>query len=61
MGSLGQTQAYPYMLIAVSLIAAYAINQWIANPIDSWRQVRVRKSATEPNKVAISAAAQPVL
>jgi peptidoglycan/LPS O-acetylase OafA/YrhL len=61
MGSLGQTQAYPYMLIAVSLIAAYAINQWIVIPIDSWRQARVRKSATEPNKVAIPAAAQPVV
>jgi len=57
---LGQSQAYPYMLIAVSLFASHAINQWIVNPVDSWRQARIRKSSTEPAEVAISPAAQPV-
>ena len=59
MAALGQSQAYPYVLIAVSLIASHAINRWIVTPIDSWRQARIRKSATGPAEVAISTTPQP--
>lgn len=59
MAALGRSQAYPYALIAVSLIASHAINRWIVNPIDSWRQARIRKSATGLAEVAISTTAQP--
>jgi hypothetical protein len=59
MAALGRSQAYPYALIAVSLIASHAINRWIVNPIDSWRQARIRKSATGPAEVAISTTPQP--
>jgi peptidoglycan/LPS O-acetylase OafA/YrhL len=59
MAALGQSQAYPYALIAISLIASHAINQWIVTPLDSWRQARIQKSATEPAEVAISTTAQP--
>jgi peptidoglycan/LPS O-acetylase OafA/YrhL len=57
---LRQSLAYPYALIAVSLVASNAINQWIVNPIDSWRQARIRKSAVQPTEVAISTTARPV-
>ena len=59
MASLGQSQAYPYALIAISLIASRAINQWIVTPLGSRRQARIQKSATEPAEVAISTTAQP--
>ncbi len=59
MAALGQSQAYPYVLIAVSLIASHAINRWIVTPVNSWRQARIRKSATGPAEVAISTTAQP--
>jgi peptidoglycan/LPS O-acetylase OafA/YrhL len=60
MGGFGQSQAYPYALIAVSLIASHAINQWIVNPIDSWRQARIRKLKSQPAEVAISTTTEPV-
>jgi peptidoglycan/LPS O-acetylase OafA/YrhL len=60
MGALTQSQAYPYALIAISLVASNAINHLIVNPIDSWRQARIRKSATQAAEVAISTTAQPV-
>jgi peptidoglycan/LPS O-acetylase OafA/YrhL len=60
MAALGQSRAYPYVLIAVSLIASHAINQWIVNPVDSWRQARILKPVTEPAEAAMSTSAQPV-
>jgi peptidoglycan/LPS O-acetylase OafA/YrhL len=60
MSYLGQSRVYPYALIAVSLIASVAINHLIVNPIDAWRQARVRGSAAQPNGAGISAAVQMV-
>jgi len=59
MNGLGRTLAYPYALIAISLIASIAINHLIVNPIDSWRQARIRRAAIQPPVAAISATAQP--
>jgi peptidoglycan/LPS O-acetylase OafA/YrhL len=60
MDGLGRSHAYPYALIAISLIASVAIGHLIVNPIDAWRQARTRKSRTQPVAAAISGAAQPV-
>lgn len=60
LSSLRPTFVYPYALIAISLIAAIAINHLIVNPIDAWRQARFRRSAIKPPVVAPSTAAQPV-
>jgi peptidoglycan/LPS O-acetylase OafA/YrhL len=60
MSGVSRTQLYPYALLAISLLAAIAINHLIVNPVDAWRQARARKSASQPGDVAISATAQPV-
>ena len=60
MDYLGRSMAYPYALIAASIIASIAINHLIVNPIDAWRQARVRGSATQPIDPTISTTAAPV-
>jgi len=60
MEGLGQSRAYPYLLIAISVVASIAINYLVVNPIDAWRQARIRRSPVHPVEPAISATAQPV-
>jgi peptidoglycan/LPS O-acetylase OafA/YrhL len=59
MDGLRQTPVYPYALIAISLVASLGINHLIVDPIDSWRQARVRRSAIQSPGAATSPIAQP--
>jgi peptidoglycan/LPS O-acetylase OafA/YrhL len=60
MSGLGQSRVYAYALIAISLVASVAINHLIVNPMNAWRQARLRKPASETTGPTISATAQPI-
>jgi peptidoglycan/LPS O-acetylase OafA/YrhL len=53
------TLVYPHVLLAISLAASVGINHLIVNPIDSWRQARVRRPAIPSSAVTTSPVAQP--
>jgi peptidoglycan/LPS O-acetylase OafA/YrhL len=59
MNDLGRSHIYPYALIAIAVITSIAINHLIVEPIDSWRQARVRKSATQAIDTDVAPTAQP--
>ncbi len=60
MSGLGQSRTYAYALIAISLVASVAINHLVVNPMNAWRQARLRRSAGATTGPAMSATVQPI-